>query len=104
MTNKLIGVEGDTEEQNDIPLHGGGGVYPVQPVTLQSFLYINNKLVIPNGQTYPAHEIATMVASGQSYVYVDGKLVCVEGDIANNPPHTTYGLNCIGQNFVFIMV
>jgi len=99
----LIAVDGDTVTQEGAHPDGdgnvfGAGTYPITPITLQNFVYINNKLLVVNGQTYEAHGTATCIASS-SLVYIAGKAVVRDKDYVEHH-HANTGVNCIQQNFV----
>lgn len=96
----LVATEGDTVFQDDahVPPQGGG-TYPVSPVTLQGMFYISGHLVIPHGQTYSAHGVATCISS-TSLLYVNGVAVCRDNDNVSHH-HSTYGINVIQQSFVY---
>ena len=67
MTLKLVATEGDTVTQEDAhTIPTGSGTYSISPVTLQDFVFVNEKLVVVDGQTYEAHGTATCVASSDS--------------------------------------
>jgi len=96
-----IAVDGDTVSQEDAHCPGcaGAGTYPINPVTLQDFVFIAGKLIIPNNQTYSAHGSATVNASS-TLLFVNGAAVARDKDPVSHH-HSNNGVTSIGQDFVF---
>ena len=99
MTSLLIATDGDTETQDcaHIPCVGDG-TYDISPVTLQGFVYINGKLVIPDGQTFSAHGTAECVAS-TALLYINAMAVVRDNDTVSHH-HDNTGVDVGNQNFV----
>lgn len=96
----LIAVDGDTVTQEDAHTPpAGAGTYPISPVTLQDFVSIDSKLVVPDQQTYEAHGTATCNAS-TSLLFIDGVAVVRDNDTVTHH-HPNDGVNCIQQDFCF---
>ena len=101
----LVAVEGDIIAQGSChdPTPAGGGDYPVSPVTLQGFVFISGKKVIPKGQDYPAHETGYAgTLGGSSFVFVAGIAVVRDGDLGTHSScHAVSPIVVSGQDFVF---
>lgn len=100
MTSKLVAIDGATCTQDDahIPPQGGG-LYTITPITIQSFVYANNCLLIQNGQTYAAHGTAECVAS-TTLLYINGMEVVRDGDTVDHH-HSNSGVDVGNQSFVY---
>lgn len=100
MASLLIATDGDTETQDcaHIPCVGGG-TYSISPVTLQGFVYINGKLVIPDEQTFSAHGTAECVAS-TVLLYINGMAVVRDNDTVAHH-HDNTGVDVSNQSFVY---
>lgn len=100
MTSLLIATDGDTETQDcaHIPCVGDG-TYSISPVTLQGFVYINGKLVIPNEQTFSAHGTAECVAS-TTLLYINGMAVVRDNDTIDHH-HSNTGVDVGNQSFIY---
>lgn len=98
---KKLAVEGDTVSQDyyHCPGCSGSGTYSVAPVTLQTFVFISGKLVIPDQQGYGAH-CGNSVNSSCLFVFITGMGVVRDQDRASSS-HDTSPLQAIGQGFVF---
>lgn len=101
----LIAVEGDYDTQDDChDPPAGGGSYPITPVDLQNFVYINGKLVVCKGEDFEAHETAYAGDSSicSQLVFINSIPVCRAGDISRSSScHTFSGITVQGQNFVY---
>jgi hypothetical protein len=100
MTSLLVATDGDTETQDcaHVPCVGDG-TYNISPVTLQGFVYIGGKLVIPDGQTFEAHGTAECVAS-TSLLYINGIAVVRDNDTIDHH-HNNTGVDVVNQLFVY---
>lgn len=100
MTSEFVASDGDTETQScaHIPCVGGG-TYSISPVTLQGFVYIDGKLVIPDEQSFSAHGTAECVAS-TTLSYINGMAVVRDGDTVGHH-HSNNGVDVGNQSFVY---
>lgn len=96
----LVAVDGATctQECAHIPCVGSG-TYTISPITLQTFVYIDNKLVIPNSTEYSAHGTATTVPS-TSLLYINSMAVVRDNDTVSHH-HSNSGVDVGNQIFVF---
>ena len=96
----LIAVDGDTVTQDDahIPL-AGAGTYPISPVTLQDFVFIEGDLIVPDQQTYEAHGTNTCNAS-TTLLFIESVAVVRDGDTVSSH-HSNTGVDSIQQDFCF---
>ena len=109
MTPKLVAVEGDTHTQDCrhhcalCPCTGDGDF--VIPSTLQDFVFINDKLVILDGQPYSTqcdseHSCDCHCVASSTTLFINGLAVVRSGDFVDSP-HKTYGVNTIQQSFIY---
>ena len=100
MTSLLIATDGDTETQDcaHIPCVGDG-TYDISPVTLQGFVYINGKLIIPDEQTFSAHGTAECVAS-TALLYINCMAAVRDNDTIDHH-HSNTGVDVGNQSFIY---
>lgn len=100
MTLKLIATDGDTENQDSAHIPPvGSGTYYISPVTLQDFVFIKNKKIIPSGQEFEAHGTATCVASSD-LLFINGLAVVRNSDSVSHH-HSNSGVYVSNQDFVY---
>lgn len=101
MTLSAIAVSGDTVTVDDAHVpSAGGGVYVVTS-TLQDFVYVNDNLIVLNGQTFSFHiETGTCNASS-TLLYINGAAVVRHQDTATTPSHSNSGVSATTQNVVY---
>jgi len=101
--SSLIATFGDHETQ-ECRVHYpegpciGGGTYNIVPSSPQNtFVKINGKLVLVDGDEFVACCSASLVASTTSFK-INGIPVCRDGDAVNSP-HSNTGIDVINQSF-----
>jgi uncharacterized Zn-binding protein involved in type VI secretion len=67
---------------------------PYDLVPSQSSVYVNNELVIVNGDIVGAPPHSTLSATGNSTVSINGKLICVAGD-RDSDDHVAVGSSTV---------
>ena len=100
MSSQLVAIDGATCTQSNAHIPPvGSGTYDISPITLQTFVYVNNLLVIPNSTEYSAHGTATTVPS-TSLLYISGMAVVRDGDTVDHH-HSNSGTDVGNQSFVY---
>lgn len=100
MTSELVAIDGATCTQEDAHIiPAGAGTYTITPITLQNFVYVSDKLVIPNSTTYSAHGTATTVPS-TTLLYINGMQVVRDDDKVSHH-HSNNGVHVGNQSFVY---
>jgi len=100
MTLKLIATVGDEETQEDAHFPPvGGDTYSINPDDPKNkFVYVNNKLVLVDGDQFDAHGTATLVAS-TNLLFIGGNAVIRDEDEISHH-HSNSGVQAIQNDFV----
>lgn len=100
--SELVAVENDTDtcdDCHDPPV--GGGAYPITPITLQNFIFVNSKLIVIDNEEFSAHCLANTNAT-TTLLHIEGIPVCRNGDVSiSQGCHTFNGIVIAQQDFVF---
>jgi len=100
--SELIAVDGDEDtcDACHVPPAGGGN-YPISPVDLQDFIFIEDKLVIVDNEDFEAHCGANAKAT-TVLAFIADIAICRNGDISQSQGcHTFEGITVSHQDFVF---